>query len=157
MRRKDRGIAELTDIAAVLESCKVCHLGMVDASGRPYVVPMNYGYEFIADELRLYFHSAPEGRKIDILKSGAEVCFEVCSEGEPQHPETPCHSGYYFSSVMGCGHAEFITAPEEKCAALTKLFYHQTGLAHVFSERQAGGVCVFRLVCKSFTGKKKPK
>lgn len=45
MRRKDR---EITDICAILElvsECKVCRLAMTDG-GVPYIVPLNYGYEY---------------------------------------------------------------------------------------------------------------
>ena len=67
MRRKDR---EITDICAILElvsECKVCRLAMTDG-GVPYIVPLNYGYEYADGALTFYFHSAKEGRKLEILK-----------------------------------------------------------------------------------------
>jgi len=33
--------------------------------------------------LELYFHSATEGRKLDVLKRNNKVCFEISYEGEP--------------------------------------------------------------------------
>ena len=59
MRRKDR---EITDICAILElvsECKVCRLAMTDG-GVPYIVPLNYGYEYADGALTFYFHSAKE-------------------------------------------------------------------------------------------------
>ena len=43
MRRRDREVTELNEIIHILDSGKVLHLGLVD-QGKPYIVPMNYGY-----------------------------------------------------------------------------------------------------------------
>lgn len=75
MRRKDR---EITDICAILDlvsECKVCRLAMTDG-GVPYIVPLNYGYEYADGALTFYFHSAKEGRKLEILKKNPTVCLE---------------------------------------------------------------------------------
>ena len=45
MRRRDREVTEHSEIMHILDSGKVLHLGLVD-QGRPYIVPMNYGYVF---------------------------------------------------------------------------------------------------------------
>jgi hypothetical protein len=39
----------------------------------PYVVPVAYGYE----QGVLYFHSAKQGRKIELMNKNNRVCFEV--------------------------------------------------------------------------------
>ena len=49
---------------------------MVD-KGLPYVIPLNFGYKIEDNSLVLFFHSAREGRKIDILKEYNAVCFEM--------------------------------------------------------------------------------
>jgi nitroimidazol reductase NimA-like FMN-containing flavoprotein (pyridoxamine 5'-phosphate oxidase superfamily) len=90
MRRKDREVAAVEEIRGILESCKTCHLAMVD-NGAPYVVPLSFGYEIAGGTLKLFFHSAKEGRKIDILRRNSAVFFAVCVEGEPVFAEkTPC-------------------------------------------------------------------
>lgn len=156
MRRKDREVTELSEIKEILDGCKTCHVAMTDGD-RPYVVPLSFGYEIKDGSLVLYFHSAEEGRKIDILKKDNRVCFEICSEGEPIFPETPCNSGYYFSSVIGWGEVEFLEDPEEKCEALHKMFVHQSGRKVRFTEAQAASVCVYTIVSREFTGKRKPR
>ena len=45
--------------------------------GVPYIVPLNYGYEYADGELTFYFHSAKEGRKLEILKKNPTVCLEL--------------------------------------------------------------------------------
>ncbi len=156
MRRKDREITYIADIISILDLCKTCHVAMID-EGTPYVVPMSYGYEIVDDTLILYFHSAKEGRKIRILRENKNVCFELCNEGEPVSSETPCNSGYYFSSIIGNGEVIFLDNVDEKCNALTKMFEQQTGKKVDFNEQQANTVCVFKIISKDFTGKKKPK
>lgn len=156
MRRKDREITYIADIISILDSCKTCHIAMID-DDMPYVVPMSYGYEIVDDTLILYFHSAKEGRKIEILHKNNNLCFELCTEGEPVHAETPCNSGYYFSSVIGYEKVMFLDNVDEKCHALTKMFEQQTGRKVDFNEQQANTVCVFKVITKDFTGKKKPK
>ena len=161
MRRKDREVADIGGIEEILQLCKTCHVAMVD-DGQPYVVPLSYGYSILeGDILELYFHSAYEGRKLDILRrhmrSHNKVCFAMSHEGEPIHSEMPCQSGYYYASVIGFGDVSFLEDIDEKRSALSALFRHQTGEDVEFSLRQAESVCVFKIVSSDFTGKRKPK
>jgi len=157
MRRKDREVTDIDSIEEILLQCKTCHVAMVD-EGSPYVVPLSYGYKILnGNILELYFHSALEGRKLDILKRNSKVCFEMAHEGEPVHSQTPCSSGYYFASVIGFGEAVFIENIDEKREALSIMFKHQAGSDVTFTAEQAKSVCVFKIVSTDFTGKKKPK
>ena len=157
MRRKDREITDITGIEEILLQCKTCHVAMADG-GAPYVVPLSYGYRILEGKvLELYFHSAHQGRKLDILKHNNKVCFEMACEGEPIHSETPCESGYYFASVIGFGEAVFIEDIGEKNKALSILVKHQTGKDATFTAEQTQSVCVFKIVSTDFTGKKKPR
>ena len=157
MRRKDREITDIDGIEEILLQCKTCHIAMIDGDA-PYVVPLSYGYRFLGGGmLELYFHSAHEGKKIDILKRNSKVCFEISYEGEPVFSENPCNSGYYFASVIGFGEAVFIDTAKEKCEALSVMFKRQTGRDTLFTAEQAESVCVFKIVSTNFTGKKKPR
>ena len=42
MRRADREVKDWKEILQILESCKVCRLGMMD-EGKIYIVPMTGG------------------------------------------------------------------------------------------------------------------
>ena len=156
MRRKDREVSDIKEIIKILDTCKTASIAMVD-DGIPYVVPLSYGYEIIDDKLILYFHSAMEGRKIETMKRNNMVCFTIFSEGEPLYAETPCNSGYYYSSIIGNGVVEFLEKKEEKAEALRKMFLHQAGRDVTFTEAQTASVCVFKVVSKDFTAKRKPK
>jgi len=155
MRRKDREVTDIREIEEILRLCKTCHVGMIDGD-TPYVVPLNYGYRiFNSDTIALYFHSAHEGRKIDVLRRNRRVCFETAYEGEATHPENPCQSGYDYASVIGFGEAVFIEDTDEKREAIAVMYKHQTGEDAAFTAAQADTVCVFKIVSTDFTGKRK--
>ena len=81
MRRKDREITHIHAILDLVSECRVCRLAMTDG-GVPYIVPLNYGYEYADGALTFYFHSAKEGRKLEILKKNPMVCLELDGRGE---------------------------------------------------------------------------
>ena len=57
MRRSDRMITDREEIVDVLDSCKVFRMAVHDEEG-VYIVPLNFGYTYEEDVLKLYFHSA---------------------------------------------------------------------------------------------------
>ena len=156
MRRKDREVTDIGEIRQILDSCMTVCVSMIDGD-RPYSVPLNYGYEIEDGALTLYLHCAKEGRKIEILKSNNKACFTIFSEGEPIHAETPCSSGFFYSSVFGEGEAYFLEDMNEKKHALKILTAHQMKRDYEFTDEQADTVCVFKIVSTNFTGKRKPK
>lgn len=155
MRRKDREVSIIEDIKQIIEKCKVCHLAMVD-KGKPYVIPLSFGFEIHGNSLTLFFHSAKVGRKIDILKENSEVCFEMAVEGKLGFIDNPCNSGYDYESVLGFGQVEFIEDINEKCNALTLFMKHQSNQDFVFAEQHVNSVCVYKVVSTDFIGKRKP-
>ena len=61
MRRKEKMIVDQRIIDEIIASAKVCRLGLAD-DNIPYIIPICFGYQAGT----LYFHSAPEGKKIEI-------------------------------------------------------------------------------------------
>jgi uncharacterized protein len=120
MRRKDREITDFNEILAIMEKCDVCRLAMVDNS-LPYVVPMNFGFTAENGKVTMYFHSAKEGRKIDILKVNPDVCIEMDCSHQLITGEKACDYTMDFESIIGSGKAEFIDSEEEKKFALTQI------------------------------------
>ena len=74
MRRSDRMITDREEIVDVLDSCKVFRMAVHDEEGM-YIVPLNFGYTYEEDVLKLYFHSAGEGRKVDALAAVSQLSF----------------------------------------------------------------------------------
>ena len=148
MRRSDRQITCPAELESVLSSASLCHLSVVD-DGKPYIVPMNFGY---ADRA-LYFHSAPEGRKIDILRKNPEVCFNVISRYDLVPGERACSWSTQYSSVTGTGKAEIITDREEKEKGLAVLMRQYSEEEFDFSEEKLDGAVVIRVEIATVMGK----
>ena len=149
MRRKDREITDRAEIDAVLGEATVCRIGLVDG-GVPYVIPVSYGYE----DGSVYFHSAPEGKKITLLEKNPRCCFEVDICDGIIRGERPCSWGMRYRSVIGYGMAEILKGPEEKRQGLNCIVNHYGGGTFEFSEQDLGPVTVIRIAVESMTGKK---
>lgn len=123
MRRQDRKITEPAVIATVLDKCRTLHLGLVE-DGRAYIVPLNYGWTEENGRYILYAHSAAEGRKIDLIRGGADVGFEMETGVEYFDADTACGWGNRYESIIGEGRATLLETPEEKRQALAAIMAH---------------------------------
>ena len=156
MRRKEREITGIDEKLKIIDQCKVCRLGMSD-NGQPYIVPLSFGWRFEDNKLTLYFHSANEGKKIDILKTNKRVCFEIDTDFRLIEGSEACNYSCAYASIIGSGSIEFITNPEEKITGLNSLMKHQTGkdIEHHYSEEALATVTVYKMNVEEFSGKKR--
>ncbi|MDD4773104.1 MAG: pyridoxamine 5'-phosphate oxidase family protein [Eubacteriales bacterium] len=153
MRRKDHEINDYTEIIKIISRCAVCRIAMAD-NGIPYIIPMNFGYEAANNKLTLFFHSAAEGKKIDILRKNNIVCFEADCGHRLIEGESACGYGYRYQSVIGEGIAAFITDTGEKQRALSLILKHQTGKSFCPGEIPADNLTVFKITVNTISGKK---
>ena len=149
MRRKEREIKDKNEIESVIERAAVCRIALSD-NNVPYIVPLNFGYK----DNCLYFHSAPKGKKIDIMRRNNNVCFELDIDHELIESETPCNYSMKYRSVIGFGKAFFVDDFEEKRMALNTIMQHYSGDPYEFSENQIKNVAVIKIEIDSMTGKK---
>lgn len=154
MRRKDREVTEISEIQAILNSCKVIRLAMIDGN-RPYVVPLNFGYTCENNEFTFYCHSANEGRKIALLHNNPNVFFEMDCGHELVSHQSACGHSYHYACVMGDGVVEFLDGTA-KTRALSAIMEHQTGKHFDISAAQAEAVSVFSIRAISLSAKKNP-
>ena len=153
MRRKDREVTDREAVRAILDKAKILHLAMID-NGRPYVVPLHYGYSLDDDGLTLYLHSAKEGRKLDVLRKNDRVAFVLETDVSlVSGGDLPCKYGAAYASVMGEGRATILTDPVEKTDALTMLMKTQTGRNFYITEAMTDTVAVLRIDVEAFTAK----
>jgi len=113
MRRRDREVTEHSEIMHILDSGKVLHLGLVD-QGKPYIVPMNYGYVFEGEKLVFYLHGALEGRKLDIIRNNSDCCVQIECDVQPFSGKVACQYGCSYYSFDGFGTAKIVEVPQEK-------------------------------------------
>lgn len=155
MRRAEREVKGIENIAEIINQCKVLRLGMCDGD-TPYVIPMNFGYEMKGDTMVLYLHCSKVGKKLDVLKENNKVCFEMDAEHAIVAGEKGCDYSFRFASVIGFGTAAFTEDHEEKRHALQMLMKHQAGLPDIeLDERMIDATAVITISSESYTGKRR--
>jgi uncharacterized protein len=150
MRRHEKGIQSTEEIEDIIRSSQNCHLALSD-NGKPYVVPMSFAYESGI----IYFHTAKEGRKIEILRSNPFVCVEWTSEVELVTKDPACNWGMKFKSVIAEGKAEFITDSAEKVKALSLIMKQYSGRDDFsFPPAVVDKTEIIRITIEAISGKK---
>lgn len=155
MRRKEREITNKEELEAILKACKICTLAVWEKEG-PYIVPLNYGYTYTNDKLTLFFHSAPEGRKVSAMKQHPFVSFNMyCNSELVSGGEVACKYTYKFQSITGEGKVVFIEDPQAKRDGLDILMQHQTNNKKTFTyeDKSLKAITVFKIEVTSFSGK----
>lgn len=155
MTRRERQVTDIDEIIKILDKSKVLHLGLVDGD-EPYVVPMNYGYEFVDGKMVVYLHGAKRGRKLDVIRKNPKVFFELECDIVPFEGEVACKYGITYASVMGRGVAEIVEEPEIKMHGLSVLMKTQTGKDFTFNEKLVSVVSVIKIDVSEFTAKHRP-
>ena len=146
MRRKDREISDLGEIESIIQRANVCRLAFCD-KGVPYVVPLCFGYRRGA----IYFHSAPEGRKLDMLRSNSLVCFEMDIDQELIRSIDGCSMRY--RSVIGEGKAAIAEGRIEKAEALDLIMRHYRQEPFIYSEETLQSTAIIKVEIEKLTGK----
>lgn len=152
MKRSDREVTRMEDLLALVSQCKVCRLGLWDGA-EVYIVPLNFGYEYQEGKLTLYFHSAKEGRKLDILRQYPRAAFEMDGGHHLVEGTVPCQYGYAYFSIMGQGKAALLDDEGEKVHALRRLMLQQTGKDFELTPAMSRSVAVVRLTVEEISGK----
>ncbi|WP_010262303.1 pyridoxamine 5'-phosphate oxidase family protein [Treponema primitia] len=158
MRRSDREITDIEEKLEIIRRNKVLRLGMAEQN-QPYIVPLNFGFEYNDGLLTLYIHGAQEGKKVDILGRNSQVCFEMDGEHSLITGKEAANYSFAYESIIGFGTAERLTGDAEKIRGLNALMKHQAGEDREFSytEAQLRAVNVYRIRVNSFTGKRRPR
>ena len=154
MRRKDRELKNKDELVSILEEADVCRIAIQSVKA-PYIVPLNFGYSW-EDQLVFYFHSAGEGRKIDLLKESNTVGFELDTAHVLAKAEKACDWGMKYKSIIGVGKISFIEDAKEKSLALQTVMkkYGHAGEA-VFDSAMLHKTRVYKLIVQEISGKEK--
>ncbi len=148
---KARAIIEKRELVDVIRRSQFCHLSMADIDGKPYVIPMNFGFK---DDV-IFLHGAQHGKKITILKQNPSVCINFTTDHvlRYQNEEVACSWSMKYRSVLCYGEVEFILDPEEKIAAFHIVMAQYTKGEFKFNPPSIREVCVWRVKVELFDGR----
>jgi hypothetical protein len=101
-----------------MEKASVGRIATVNKKGVPVIKPVNFLYW----NGKVYIHSSMEGEKIEDIRRGSPVCFEV---DEPIAFVTArgnaCSGNYYFRSILIKGKALLVRGVSRKLEILERL------------------------------------
>ena len=146
-------ITDPHEIENIVRRCTYCTVGLVDANGNPYVLPMNFAWEYGT----IYLHSADTGSKVEMARQHPQVCITFCEGHELvwMHREIACSYSMKSRSVICRGRVEFIDDLEEKRRILHLLMRQYTEEECRMAEPAVRNVRVWRvkvesISCRSF-------
>ena len=148
MRRREKEIAARDAIESIIRRSSVCRLALSEED-RPYIVPLCFGYQ----DNTLYFHSAREGKKLDILRKNNAVCFEFDIDHKIMETDNPCGWGMRYRSVIGFGKASIIDDPVLKQRALDIIVQHYGGRSFAYQEATVKDALIIKVEIERMTGK----
>lgn len=149
MRRKDKEINDIKEIESIINKSNVCRIALSE-NNSPYIVPVCFGYK----KNFLYFHSANEGKKIDIIKKNNNICVEFDIYSGLLNSENPCDWDIKYYSVIGLGKASFIHDIDEKIKALNIIIEHYSHSSYEFQTKFIDAVTIIKVEIESITGKR---
>ena len=152
MRRKDREITEITEIIKIIKNCATCSVALIDGD-YPYVVPLNFGIAYIDGKVKLYFHCAKEGKKLDLIKANPKSAFEMSTSKKLITGETACDYTMEFESVCGRGTIRIVNE-EEKIRGLKFIMSQYGGADKEFDEKYLKAIEVLELTADEISGKR---
>lgn len=150
MRRKDREMPE--EFAyMVAEKCEWAVFAMIDTEGMPYCVPITIAL----DGKTVYFHSGPQGHKVDALMNNNAVCISCVGDTY----RTPDKFTTEFESAIIRGKAIKVESDEEKIHGLRLISQRHTPTnMHQFDEMIKMSLFrtdVWKVEIEEITGKRK--
>ena len=148
MRRSEKEITDELAVEAIIHASLVCRLALSDGN-QPYIVPLCFGYQ----DRTLYFHSALEGKKIDLLQKNNRTCFEFDINSEIIKADKACKWGMKYQSVIGFGRAVLVENIEEKQKGLNIIMNHYSDRNWQFPDKAIEKIAVIKIEIETMTGK----
>jgi len=149
MRRKAQEIKNPELIEQVFANSLVCRLGLCK-DNVPYIVPVSFGY----DGASIFFHTAPEGSKLEFFAANPLVCFELEDNVKTvTHETNACKWSASYTSVIGYGKVTEIVDAQRKIYALNQVMKHYSGREWDFDPHEVPRTRVWEIVIERMTGK----
>lgn len=115
--RPNREIKSDSEIYDIIKNGKFSVISMC-RDNEPYIVTLSYGFD--SESKSLYFHSAPNGLKLDFIKTNPQVCATVIEDGG--YVINEC--GHNYRTVVFWGVMTIVSDMEEKMHGMSVLLNH---------------------------------
>ena len=107
MRRKKRQVTDLESNQKLSTKNQQVVRIALNGEDYPYVVPVNFGYEWNEEKLTLYVHGANEGKKVSMIKNDPKVAVEMDGNHKlVEGTRNAASYSYAYQSLIGFGKAE---------------------------------------------------
>ncbi len=148
MRRGEKAVTEQSAIEKILRTGKTCQLAFT-ADPLPYLVTLNYGYY----DRTLYFHSAREGHKIDMIRKNGRAAFSIALDLGLVTGENACDWSVRYQSVVGHGQIFLLEDAEAKRQGLDLFMAQYSGNKFSYPDKMIQATAVFKLEISEMTVK----
>ncbi len=144
-------ITDISEKEDVIRQCDICFVGITEADGTPYVIPMNFGYS----DGEIILHSGPEGKHLNLLKLSNRICVTFCSDRKLvyQHPDVACSYSMLSKSVVCKGTVSFIEELPEKEKTMNLLMKNYADRTFKYSTPALTNVKIWRVTVDEMTAK----
>lgn len=156
MRRKDREVTDFKTILRIIEECDILRLGLADGD-YPYIVPMNFAYRVVGEQIELYVHGAMAGRKYELMQKNKKCSFEMDIPLEMDCIVEKKDVTMRYKCVMGTATVNFLDG-EEKQHAIDDIImarYPETR-NFVYNQATVARTAIAKLTVTSLTAKVNP-
>lgn len=156
MRRKDREVTDFEEIIKIVDECEIVHIGLSDGD-YPYIVPLNFGYEVVGQQLSLYIHGAMAGRKYDMLMKNPCCSFEMDIPLKMDCIVDKKDVTMRYKCVMGKATAHFLYGEERQRAIDDVIMARHEETKHFeYNKAMVERTAVIQLVVTEMTAKVNP-
>lgn len=118
-RAQERARTDRAELYELLDSCLICHLGVV-LDGAPVVLPTGYGR---AGDI-LYLHGSTGAASLRAAVAGAPISVAVTRVDGVVYARSVFHHSMNYASAVIHGTAAVLTDPEDKLIGLRALTEH---------------------------------
>ena len=152
MRRQERELRNKETIEAILKRSPVGRMATINREGFPIIKPVNFLYW----KGKIYIHSSMDGEKIDDIRRGTPICFEldepisyVAARG------SACTASYYYRSILIKGKALLMEGQDKKLGILELLMkkYQPEGGYERITDAILKKTAVIEISIEEITGK----
>lgn len=156
MRRKDREVTDFNEIVKIIDECEIVRLGLSDGD-YPYIVPLNFGYQVVGEQVELYIHGAMAGRKYEMLQKNPYCSFEMDIPLQMDCLVEQKDVTMRYKCVMGKAAAQFLEGEERQRAIDDVIMarYEETGNFE-YNRAAVSNTAVVKLVVTEMTAKVNP-